>query len=356
MASLKERLTRRVEELRERRPLVDHLVRMVGHYGNVKGALQAGAVTYFAFLSFFPIMALAFFTIGWVSQVYPGARADLVDAINGVLPGLLGNGEGQLSLQTIEDSAGAVGLLGLAGVLYSGLGWLSGMRAALLVMFETPGKEQPSFVIGKLRDLVSLVSIGVVLVVSVAVSGVVSTYSGEVLDWIGLGSELAPLLVLVTVVIGLGSNMVLFFTLFRLLADPDLPSKAMWSGALLGALGFEVLKRLSSLLLAGTQGSPGVQAFGVALILLVWINYFSRLVMYAAAWAETSREARSARDSVQQAHAMKDASSRVGHDLPTVSTGSGDASRSRTAFAAGGASMLALMAVVRRVVNRKDRA
>jgi hypothetical protein len=30
-------------------------------------------------------------------------------------------------------------------------------------------------------------------------------------------------------------------------------------------------------------------------------------------------------------------------------------SRPRTAFAAGGASMLALMAVVRRIVNRKDR-
>ncbi len=28
--------------------------------------------------------------------------------------------------------------------------------------------------------------------------------------------------------------------------------------------------------------------FGVALILLVWINYFSRLVMYAAAWAYTA--------------------------------------------------------------------
>ena len=54
---------------------MDHLVRMVQHYGNVKGSLQAGAATYFAFLSFFPILALAFFAIGWVAQVYPDARA-----------------------------------------------------------------------------------------------------------------------------------------------------------------------------------------------------------------------------------------------------------------------------------------
>jgi membrane protein len=359
VASLKERLTARVEELRTRRPLVDHLVRMVQHYGNVKGNLQAGAATYFAFLSFFPILALAFFAIGWVAQVYPDARADLINAIDGILPGLIGEGDGQLSLSTIEDSAGTVGLLGLFGVLYAGLGWLSGMREALLVMFEAPGKEQPGFVSGKLRDLLSLVLIGVVLVVSVTVSGFVSAYSREVLDWIGVGSELAPLLVLVTVVIGLAANMVLFFTLFRLLADPSVPARSLWSGALLGALGFEALKRLSSLLLAATKSSPGVQAFGVALILLVWINYTSRLIMYAAAWAQTSREARVARDSLQQAHAVKDATAWVSHDLPAATTlhpgEPGDTTRSRTAFAAGGASMLALMAVVRRIVNRKDR-
>ena len=91
----------------------------------------------------------------------------------------------------------------------------------------------------------------------------------------------------------------------------------------------------------------------------MWINYSSRLVMYAAAWAQTSREARAARDSLQQAHAVKDATAWVSHDLPGVATlppgEPEDTTRSRTAFAAGGASMLALMAVVRRIVNRKDR-
>ena len=77
---------------------MDHLVRMVQHYGDVKGGLQAGAVTYFAFLSLFPILALAFFAVGLLSQVYPDARANLIEAINGVLPGLIGEGDGQLSL------------------------------------------------------------------------------------------------------------------------------------------------------------------------------------------------------------------------------------------------------------------
>ena len=175
-----------------------------------------------------------------------------------------------------------------------------------------------------------MVVIGVVLVVSVAVSGLVSTYSQEVLDWIGVGRDLSPLLVLLTVLIGVAANMVLFYAMFRLLGEPDLPSKALWSGALLGALGFEVLKRLSSLLLAATKSSPGVQAFGVTLILLVWINYTTRLIMYAAAWAQTSREARAARESVQHAHAVKDASAWVSHDLPPVSSDAGSRRGRRT--------------------------
>ena len=62
--------------------------------------------------------------------------------------------------------------------------------------------------------------------------------------------------------------------------------------ALLGAVGFEALKLASSYLLKATQNQSALQAFGIALVLLVWINYFSRVVMYAASWAHTSRPAR----------------------------------------------------------------
>jgi membrane protein len=50
-----------------------------------------------------------------------------------------------------------------------------------------------------------------------------------------------------------------------------------------------VLKEASTFLLGLTQKSQAFQAFGITLILLVWINYFSRVVLYAAAWAHTER-------------------------------------------------------------------
>jgi membrane protein len=66
------------------------------------------------------------------------------------------------------------------------------------------------------------------------------------------------------------------------------PRRSLVAGALLGAVGFEVLKTLASSLIALTKETEAFQAFGVALILLVWINYFSRLVMYAGSFAYTS--------------------------------------------------------------------
>ena len=291
MASLKERVAARVERARERFALLDHLVRTVQHYGKVNGNAQAGAVTYFGFLSFFPILALAFFVVGQVSIVYADAREDLVEVIDTFLPGIVGDDAGEIPLETFEQNAATIGLLGLVGLLYAGLGWLSAMRNALEVVFETPQREQPNFVVGKLRDLASLVVIGVVLLVSVALSGVVSGFSQDLLDLIGLENTPFGGVVLVWLVVhglGIAATTVLFLAMFRMLANPHVPGKSLLTGAVLGGVGFEVLKAASVYLIALTKNQPAFQAFGIALILLVWINYFSRVVVLSAAYAYTS--------------------------------------------------------------------
>lgn len=356
MASLKQRLTDRLAELRERRPVVDHAVRTQEHYGAVKAGQQAGAVTYFGFLSFFPILALSFAVIGWVSYLYPDARDSTIEAIDQVFPGMIGGGEGQISLLQIEDAAGAAVGFGLLGVLYAGLGWLSSMRDALLVAFEMPDFERPGFVGGKLRDLMTLGAVGVTLLLSVAVSGLASGFSEQLLELLRLGVALAPLLWVLGVVLGLAASTVLFLALFRLLAEPHTPRRALVSGALLGAVGFELLKLLSGRLLAATQGQPAFQAFGIALVLVVWINYFSRVTLYAAAWAHTAPEARAARVDepvlVQgpRSPSLSELTGATGSASPRRSSATAQAAgRSWTGpFVGGAAAMLALTAVLRR--------
>lgn len=342
-------LKKRVHEVREHRPLVDHIVRTVQHYGNVNGSLQAGAVTYFAFLSFFPILALSFAIIGYVSSVYPNAQRDLVEAIDSVLPGIVGPNEGQVRLDDIEDAAPGIFSIGLVTVLYSGLGWLSGMRTALLTVFEQPERERPSFFSGKLHDLMALGALGAILMVSVGVSTVVTTLSTTILKWLGLGLGLDPVVWALALLIGVAANTLLFFAFFRLLGDPDAPAKALWSGAFLGAIGFELLKQLSRFLLAATENQPAFQAFGIALVLVVWINYFSRVIVYAASWAHTHPAARAAEpastDEPVQGPRI-DLREAVEHNPAVAAAAPGMAPAG--AFAAGAAAMLALVAVLRR--------
>ena len=83
---------------------------------------------------------------------------------------------------------------------------------------------------------------------------------------------------------------------------------------------------------------------------MVWINYFSRVVMYAAAWAHTSPAARAQQDRAaleadRSEYAMKGARRGQVRETPL-----GRRSRfgPKAAFAAGGASMLGLVALVRR--------
>jgi membrane protein len=333
-----------VTEIRARRPFIDHVARTVEHYSERKGNLQAGAVTYFGFLSFFPILALAFFAVGYISKVFKDAQDVLIEALEGLFPGM------NLDLSSFEDAANVAGIIGLVGLLYAGLGWVSAMREALVVMFELPQREQPNMVVGKLRDLVTLCLIGVVLLVSVALTGFVSGFATDLLDWAGLGSELEPLVTVLTVVLGFAANVVLFFALFVLLAKPTAPRRSLLSGALLGALGFEILKRLSFLLLDATRESEAFQVFGIALILLVWIYYFSRVVMYAAAWAHTSAAARAERDRAalhadRTEHAMKELTQVELHEASPAPT---SRVSPKLAFAAGGATMLGLVALARR--------
>ncbi len=276
-------------EARNRSRLVDHVVATQEQYSRTNANTAAAAATYFGYLSFFPILAVAFFAVGEVASVFPHAQDDLETALNEVLPGVIGTGEGQIPFSVFTQNAARVGLVGLVGLVYAGTGWLAGLRDALAVVFELPADERFGWWVGKARDLAMLVVIGLVLVVSVALSGFVSTASGDTLGAWGLDSTVSQVL-LRAVGHGLAvlSATGLFLLLFRLLARSGVHPRGLLEGAVLGAVGFEVLKSVAWYLLDSTRSSPAFAALGVSLVLLLWINYFSRILLYGAAWAATS--------------------------------------------------------------------
>jgi membrane protein len=295
------RVKAKVARWRERWPVVDHAVRMVDHMTNVQGTILAGAVTYYGYLSFFPVLVIAFAVVTKVAQVVPAARNGLVTAVESIFPGLIGDGQNAaINIDTFANQAGAVGIIALVGLVYSGLGWISAARAGLQGVFQVPPKERRNFVVGKVIDLVVLAIIGTVLILSVGLSSAVTQVTEEVLVVLQFdeipGDAMLFLLKIVGVVLGVLASTVLFFTMFTLLPTSELPRRAVLKGAFVAALGFEVLKLLASTLIGIAADNPATAVLGTSLVLLVWINYFSRVVMVGASWAYTSPEARLVRE------------------------------------------------------------
>ncbi len=282
--------------------LVEQLIAMVQRYGRVDGSVLAGGITYFAFLSFFPLLALGFAAVGFVAGVYPEARDSLSTALVQAFPGIVQEscaGEtGCIALDTFQDAATAASLFGAVGLLYAGLGWLSGLRTSLAGVFAVPQTERRNFVVGKAVDLGALVALGLTLIVSVAVSSGVAALIPELLGLLELADVpgMSLLFGAVGVLLGVASSTALFLIMFRLLADTaEVTRRDRWEAALLGGIGFEVMKLLAATLVAATLGNPAFATLGVSLVLLVWMNYFSRLVLYGASWAAVGAEVRASR-------------------------------------------------------------
>jgi membrane protein len=275
----------RTESYRVRWSWFDHLLRTVRRYQSQRGDRLAGAVTYFAFLSFFPLLALAFSIFGYVITVWEDARLTLIAALNQQLPGLAES----VRVEQLADARAGAGLVGLVGLLYAGLGALDALREALRDMTMS-GVPPVNMIVGRLRDLVALLLIGVTLLFSSMAGGFAVSATGTVLGWLGLDeSSLATGLVrAAAMLIGLGADTLVFLVVLGWLGRLWEPRRALLKGAVVGAIGFEVLKQLAALLLSHTLNNPIYGTFAVVVGLLVWINLSARWTLYVTAWTATA--------------------------------------------------------------------
>ncbi|MGW9347329.1 YhjD/YihY/BrkB family envelope integrity protein [Nocardiopsis flavescens] len=272
--------------LRRRRPFVDHLVRAYERYADRNGNQLAGAVTYFAFLSFFPLLALAFAAVGYVLATLQIELGDQLErALDEVLPGL----SQQLPIEQIADARVGAGLFGLVGLLYAGLNSVSALREALHAIWLKNPKDGPGLLLGKGRDLLVMLGLGLALLLSVSVTGVAQAATRWLLSLVALDESIVANIALrvLALAIAVGANTLIFMLTFVLLSGSGRPARTMWRGAVLGAVGFEILKAGAALLLAGTLSNPVYASFAVLVGLLVWINLVMRLVMFSAAWTAT---------------------------------------------------------------------
>ncbi|GAA4237053.1 YihY/virulence factor BrkB family protein [Actinomadura meridiana] len=256
-------------------------------YRERRGDRLAAALSCYAFLSFFPLLALAYSLLGYLVGVSGEARDYFVRAVNSQLPGLAD----ELQVEQIAQSKTAVGIIGLAALLVTGQGWVQVLREALREMWGNEPGGGGNFAVKRVWNIGVLAFLGIVLICGMAVSTVTTSATHTVLGWFGLdgftgaGTGLRVLALACAVAF----NAVIFLVLFTRLSGTRAPWRRIIRGALFGAVGFEILKQTATLLIARTTENPVYGAFAVLVGLMVWIVLVSRFVLFVAAWTATRR-------------------------------------------------------------------
>jgi membrane protein len=289
LEGLKQRATALADRLRRSQPWLDHVVRGYVRYTADAGDRLAAAVTFFAFLSFFPLVALVFAVAGYAAVVDPHAKQQVVHALDSVFPGLIGSGPGKLDVDSIARARAATTVIGVAGLLFSGLGWVDSLREAIRTIWHQ-NVRAGNFFVKKAMDVVVLVGLGAAVLLSLAVTAVGSSATTWLLDRLGASHGLLATGVFKVVAIGLAvvADTALFLFLFVRLPRVQTPWRRVVKGAVFAAVGFEVLKIVGSTYVAHTTRNPLYGTFAVVVGLLVWINLVSRFLLFSAAWTVTA--------------------------------------------------------------------
>jgi membrane protein len=270
--------------VRAKRPFLDHIIRAYSRYTADGGDRLAASATYFAFLSFFPIVALAFAVTGFVVDAYPDAQDSLTKQINDYLPGLAD----RLDVTSIGNAKVGVGIIGLLGLLLAGLAWIDALRDALRLVWHQD-VDVGNIIMRRLRDITVLAGLGLTLLASLVVTSLSTSATGTFLDWIGLSGSTAAAWVtgILALLVALAIDTAVFLYLFwRLPGQTDRSRSAR--GAVLGAVGLEILKVAGTWLVGKTTGNPVYGTFAVIVGLLIWINIVMRWTLFVAAWTVTA--------------------------------------------------------------------
>lgn len=236
---------------------------MQNRYSELNGNYLATAVTLAGFLSLFPLLLVGVAVMGFVSA----GEVDLAGDIVGRL-GLTGDAAAfvQDLVRQTERSKEVASVLGVGGLLWSGLGLVAATQYALNTVWQVKGDGWKD----KLKGLVWLAGAGALFLVSFGVTAAVG--------W--LPAFLAP----VGLLVGLAVDVALWLWTMKVLTNRGLGWRAHLPGAIVGAVGFGVLKALGGIyvprLVASASALYG--SFAAIFAVLAWLLFFGRLAVYSS--------------------------------------------------------------------------
>ncbi len=257
-------MLQRLERLGQRWPWLGLALDVQRRFGDLNGGYVAGAVTLALFLSLFPLILVAIAVLGFFSSSDASLADDIIERL-----GLSGTAADQLeeAVATAEDSTGFASSLGLAGLLWAGLGVVAAFQYAIDTVWQVKGRGLKD----KLYALVWLIGTGVLFAASFVLSALLNVLPGPV----------AP----VVFVVGLGAQVALFWWTFQVLGSRDVGWRPLLPGAVAAGIGFQALTVLGAVYVPGAVASSSALygSIGVVFAVLAWLFFFGRLLVYAAA-------------------------------------------------------------------------
>jgi membrane protein len=253
------------QRLGERFPVLRTAWAVQRRFGEVNGGYLASAITLAAFLSLFPLLLVAIAVLGFFSHNDPNLPHSALRFL-----GLSRSSDAARlvtdAIAAAEKSRAAASIVGTIGLLWSGLGLVAALQYAYDAVWQVTGRGLKDKAVG----LVWLIGAATLFVASFAVTALVSA----------LPAILAPL----NFAVGVALSFALFLWTARVLPKSDVGWKPLVPGAIVGAVGLEVLKIVGAIYVPRAVASSSAMygSIGIVFAILAWLFFFGRLIVYSA--------------------------------------------------------------------------
>lgn len=255
----------RLRSLATDRPWLALILDVQERFGEVHGGSLAAAVTLAAFLSLFPLILVTISLVGFFASNSPDLARQITDLL-GLSSADAAAEAITTAITTAQESRRAASVVGFAGLIWSALGLVGALEYAYDAVWQVQGRGLKD----KAFALAWLVGAALVFISSFALTAMLNFLPGF----------FAPL----GVVVGLGVSTGLFWWTAKVLCNRDVGWRPLLPGAVLGAVGLEVLKVVGGVLVPKMVASSSALygSIGIVFAILAWLLFFGRLVVYSA--------------------------------------------------------------------------
>lgn len=274
---------RRLDDLQRRRPALGFPLAVVYKFADDRGPHLAALISYYGFVSLFPLLLLFTSVLGFVLEGDTRLQQRVLDSALSDFPLL--RPELTQSVGGLQGSGFALAV-GVAGALYGGLGVMQAAQAALNRIYAIPRAARPNPLTSRLRSLLLVLALGLGALLGTGLSALVPRIAG-------LLPELGSVAPVATLLVNFAVNTAVFVVAFQALTARRLDRRDVLVGAVVAAVLWQLLQTLGVAYFSGylDRQSDVYGVFGVVLGLVVWI-YLQALVLVLAAEINVVRELR----------------------------------------------------------------